>query len=181
MTEIRTGMEELTVSALMQENCRSWDYDTLLELFNDRDKCLILQIPLSTRLTEDKWYWVLDNDGNFSVRSCYRKLRGERAFTYKEFWKKLWKLKLPGKVLNFLWRACRNVLPTAEALGEKHVEIDRLCSWCRVYEEDTVHTAFTCCFARELWHRVGLQSIIPTSEKGTFLQHLKRVFSSSSL
>lgn len=178
---MQPGLKTVTVSALMHEDYSSWDHDILMDLFNDRDIQLIQQILLSTRAKEDKWYWILDNDGEFSVRSCYRKLRGEKTFTDKVFWRKLWNLKLPGKIINFLWRACRNVLPIAEALRVKHVEIDRMCTWCHSHEEDTMHALFTCCFAKELWQHVGLQDLVPATAACSMLQNLKQVFSTSNL
>lgn len=57
--------------------------------------------------------------------------------------------------LNFLWRACRNVLPTAVELIHKKVHIIETCSWCRMFAEDAVHILFTCSFARDLIGECG--------------------------
>ena len=94
--------------------------------------------------------------------------------------RKLWSINFPRKVLNFLWRACRNVLPTAEALIIKRVNVLRTCSWCHLHNEDTMHTLFKCCFAREVWQSMGLQGIIPTSTEGTILDVLKHVFNTNT-
>lgn len=118
---------------------------------------------------EDSWYWLLDDKGEFSVRSCYRQLIGEREGNDRGFWKKLWSLNLPGKVVNFLWRVCQNVLPTARELAKKRVQIQQVCSWCHLQVEDTVHTLFTCCFARELWRTIGLQEVVRVEEGMTGL------------
>lgn len=131
---------------------------------------MIKSIPLFNRNRADSWYWGLDKDGEFSVRSCYRKLRGENDYANRSFWTKLWNIKLPGKILNFLWRACFNVLPTAETLVVKHVNVQRVCSWCHLCHEDTIHVLFTCCFALELWQSVGLHDIIPAVGVGSVLQ-----------
>ncbi|WOG91125.1 hypothetical protein DCAR_0310373 [Daucus carota subsp. sativus] len=47
-----------------------WDEDVLNDLCNDRDKRLIKQIPIPIRSRSDSWYWILDDKGEFSVKSC---------------------------------------------------------------------------------------------------------------
>lgn len=74
--------------------------EVLEDLFNERDKILIKQIPLSNRYVgNDSWYWIVEEKGEFIVRSCYRQIRGEQIYADKIFWKCLWGLKLPGKIL----------------------------------------------------------------------------------
>lgn len=93
-------------------------------MFTEPDKKLILQIPLPLRDKEDSWYWAPEDNGVFYVKSCYRMIRGEYECVDRVFWKKVWGLQLPGKMLNFLWRACLNVLPTIVALQMKRVSIN---------------------------------------------------------
>lgn len=38
----------------------------------------------------EKWFWLLDPKGNFSVRSSYRKLLGKDPKPYARFWMKIW-------------------------------------------------------------------------------------------
>lgn len=178
-SETYKEVKNVTVNSLMQVGQREWDIDILEDLFNERDRQLIVQVPLSNRLTSDSWYWNLDSDGDFTVRSCYRCLRGEREYVDKLFWKKLWGLTLPGKVLIFLWRVCRNVLPTSATLVNRHVNIQSVCTWCHSHTEDAMHTLFTCSFAQEVWQSVGLQNLIPTGEAVTPIQYLKQVFNSN--
>ncbi|XP_074327594.1 uncharacterized protein LOC141665507 [Apium graveolens] len=119
-----------------------WDVEVISELFDEQDQQLILQIPLPIRAKEDSWYWVLEDKGEFSVKSYYRQLRGESAGGYKRIWKKIWGLKLPGKIL-ILWRACVNVFPTVVALRGKRVDIFDVCTWCHMSVEDVIHTLFS--------------------------------------
>lgn len=92
----------------------------------------------------------------------------------------MWGIKLPGKVLNCLWIACSNVLPTAEALVVKQVNVQRVCSWCHEHYEDAVYTLFTCIFTRDVWKNVGLHSLNQISEGSTVIQILKKAFTTSS-
>lgn len=68
--------------------------------------------------------------------------RGENGF-----WKQLWGLKLPGKVINLVWRACKGVLPTTTELVKRMVNVSPICSWCHRYAETPLHVLFTCSFA----------------------------------
>ena len=53
---------------------RRWDYDVVADLFDTRDRNLILKIPLSSQRDKDVWYWMADPHGLYTVQSCYRLL-----------------------------------------------------------------------------------------------------------
>ena len=53
---------------------RNWDLDAQTDIFNERDRGLIAQIPISSRRDDDVWYWSADSKGLFTVRSCYKML-----------------------------------------------------------------------------------------------------------
>lgn len=96
-TMVHEQLQHTTVQNLYAANQKMWDVDVVSDLFDERDKKLILQ----------KVY-------------CY-------ACVDRVLWKRIWSLQLPGKMLNFIWRACSNVLPTAVALQSKRVNVT---SWC---------------------------------------------------
>lgn len=52
-SEALPEMEELTVADLRDGS--SWDFNLLNGLFTERDRDLILRIPLSLRSVADKW------------------------------------------------------------------------------------------------------------------------------
>lgn len=62
------------------------------------------------------------------VRSCYRRLQGEQVWGNAKISNKLWCLDLPSKVTNFMWRVCRNCLPSGVNLVSKRVHIKTACS-----------------------------------------------------
>ncbi|KAL8089279.1 hypothetical protein AgCh_038904 [Apium graveolens] len=179
-TEMPDELKSATVAGLMNEDRRGWDDEILQDLCNERDRDLIKQIPLTRLQRNDTWFWLFDEQGKFSVRSCYRRIRGESACVDRSFWTKLWKLKLPGKVINLMWRACRKCLPSAKALVEKGVQINTICSWCRMYEETDIHVLFQCSFAREVWDNTDLGSIIAVLHNDTVLEILRRAFQVST-
>uniref|UniRef100_A0A803P370 Reverse transcriptase n=1 Tax=Cannabis sativa TaxID=3483 RepID=A0A803P370_CANSA len=70
----------------------------------------------------------------------------------ESYWKKLWKLDVPPKVLHFLWRACSGCLPTKVQLSAKHVNVDLICPLCNVNYETIFHVLLGCRFAQACWH-----------------------------
>lgn len=97
------------------------------DIGNDRDLELIKRIPILSTAIRDSWFWLKDEKGIFTVKSCYRWLQGEFSNEFVSFWKKLWSLKVQGKVSDFMWRLCSGCLPTARVLALKKVEVDVLC------------------------------------------------------
>lgn len=139
------------VSSLLVPNQRAWDYDLVLDLFNARDKELILQIPLSSRRNDDVWYWLADSRGCYSVRSCYNVLHSLTPGPFTDVWRKLWNLNVPNKVKNFVWRAATNVLPTAVNLISKRVNIPPTCAVCLASDETILHSLVECNVAKACW------------------------------
>lgn len=110
-TEMPIQLEGSKVCSLMQLDQKQWDEEILMDICNERDSNLIRKISLSSRESADSWYWFYDEKGCFSVRSCYRIVQGEIEAPYESFWKKLWSLKLPGKVCVAFYVACMFLLP----------------------------------------------------------------------
>ena len=66
-------------------------------------------------------------------------------------WRKLWHLSIPVKVKNFLWRAMSNVLPTADNLLQRRVEVQASCPICHSSPESVFHVLVHCQFAKTYW------------------------------
>lgn len=137
---------------------------------------LIQKILLPIRSEQDSWFWPSDDRGLFTVRSCYRMLQGESVNVNSGFWKKLWSIQLPSKIVNFLWRACKLCLPTAVALVLKNVQIDVKCLWCRMYNEDVVHMLFHYSFAQSVWESTGLEHLVQVLPQDTVFDVLQGVW-----
>lgn len=105
------------VSSFMVTGERMWYRDLICDIFNDQDVEHILSIPLRDEDTYN-WYWTREKMGVYSVKSTYAVL--QEAMTNRQehdsFWKKLWNLKIPVKVNNFLWRAASNCFPYKRSL-----------------------------------------------------------------
>lgn len=129
---------------------------------------------------EDSWFWIFDDQGKFIVRSCYKWLQGAPGNSQPEFWKKLWSLKLPGKIKNFLWRVCVGCLPTVVALAGRGVNVETQCPWCHCSPETDLHVSFSCDFARTVWLSAGLQHLVQISVHDMAVDVIREAFSTGT-
>ena len=117
-------------------------------MFNSKDAALILQVPLSTRQVNDRWFWLADPKGEFTVRSCYNLLNSVSDAPNSKVWKFLWGLEVPGKVKYFLWRALKNILPTANNLLSRRVDVSPICPIFSAVNESVFHCLVDCVLAK---------------------------------
>ena len=71
----------------------------------------------------------------------------------KTFWSRLWKLKIPGKVKHFLWKACTctNSLPTKINLLKRKILSDPTRHLCGCLAEDVMHALWECEAVKSVW------------------------------
>lgn len=87
---------------LFKNTGKEWPKNIINDLFDKRDVDLILSIPLSRGICHDKLIWAFENNGKFSVKSCYKALIGELLDNDAVCWVGIWKLKIPPKTKIFL-------------------------------------------------------------------------------
>ncbi|XP_060969989.1 uncharacterized protein LOC115713780 [Cannabis sativa] len=169
------------VHSLMKINDTGWDMEILEDLFEERDRRLIVKIPLQQSAAKDTLTWAYEASGIYSVKSAYKLLQqvngrwdndDDAAST---FWATMWRLKIPPKVKNTLWRAGKNCLPTLCMLQTKRVNVNSLCPICREEEETILHALVTCSHIKQVWDRVGIGTNI-TPDITLFLDWCIRVF-----
>ncbi|PWA69631.1 hypothetical protein CTI12_AA297550 [Artemisia annua] len=73
-----------------------------------------------------------------------------------EFWRAVWKARVPGKVKLFMWRACNNYVPTIDNLQSRRLKHTSSCTHCGETTENLVHVMFKCSAAKEVWDRCSL-------------------------
>jgi len=85
-------------------------------------------------VAEDQLIWRLENNGHYSVRSAYRlciEVFADNSFLHRPGnWASIWKLKVPPRVKNLLWRVCRECLPMRARLLDKGVNCPSTCAIC---------------------------------------------------
>ena len=77
----------------MSTGSNVWEEDILEDLFNARDTSLIKQIPLSNVSRPDRWFWLWEKKGVYSVKSGYRFLVSNLDAFFSDqlpmFWKSI--------------------------------------------------------------------------------------------
>ena len=91
----------------------------------------------------------------YSVKYAYRVLTTHLSTTLPNhnlaLWKKIWSIKLPPKVKNFLWRVCSHCLPTKDRLIQRKLNVDPTCPVCATEMETSLHVFTQCRFAKNYW------------------------------
>ena len=77
-------------------------------------------------------------------------------YLHTRFGKKLWSLKLPGKIKKILWRCLHNAIPCLCILANRHIGSNSQCPICSVGAKNIMHALFRCPCARLIWKALGL-------------------------
>ncbi|XP_012075004.1 uncharacterized protein LOC105636353 [Jatropha curcas] len=120
------GFEDLRVSRLCSVDNLSWDVDLVTGLFSPLIAARILAMTMHIPALE----------------------------LPDELWSKLWGLKVQPKVLHFLWRACRNILPVKEVLISRAIISEGVCPACGG-QESILHAIVTYPSVHAHWTFVG--------------------------
>ena len=144
MSVLGESHSETTVHQLMILGEIQWHKNLIMDVFNPRDIEIILGIPLLVRNIKDSWYWNADLKGIYTVKSGYRSLQGTVTDDRTMLWKKLWKLNIPPKIKNFMWRTLTGVLPTVDSLRTRMVKIETTCPVCYQERESAHHLLLRC-------------------------------------
>ena len=129
----------LKVGDLLHHKSMQWNRPLIQATFMQATQNDILRIHLSNTRTRDKLYWKENKAQRFTVKTAYHvtlRLHREVGVEHstvgeeKRFWNRIWKMNVPPKVRNFVWRACNDILPTRANLYRKKVYTDPLCAIC---------------------------------------------------
>lgn len=71
----------------------------------------------------------------------------------KPLWTSLWSFDVPSKICNFLWRSCRNSLPTKDNLMQRKVIPKNLREQCKCHQEDVLHALYGCPKLEPMWNK----------------------------
>ena len=131
---------------------------------------VILGIPISPSLPDDSRIWAWTNNGKFTVRTAYdvainvlKEKKGTMnggdyfdASKMKNLWKFIWKLECPNKIKHFLWRACKDILPTNHCLARRKVTFEDRCA-AYGEKESSAHALWECGLVSEEWKESGIK------------------------
>ncbi|KAA3487748.1 reverse transcriptase [Gossypium australe] len=148
------------VSDLIISHDRKWDRGLIENTFPAEIAEQIIRIPLALEPHEDLRVWRGELSGDFSVRSTYKLLQQfePTAYalqtSYKEFYKKLWRIDLPLKVKLLIWKISWNYLPTKVNLACRRVTSNTLCPRCGQSAEDMNHLFRECPVSKAVWRNM---------------------------
>lgn len=101
--------------------------------------------------------WHFDKKGIYTVKSGYQialNLKFSEPPTASTSgphgWHKVWRLNIPKKIKIFVWRAAKNLLPTAENLWRRKIVQEPICQMCKTKSEDVFHALMECNVARKI-------------------------------
>lgn len=122
---------ETKVCELIAQDHTQWKAQVIDALFVPHEAECIKIIPLSIQPPEDRLIWAESANGLFSVRRAYKLAMilswpansgsSSDDSQTKKFWKLLCQIPAPHKVLHFIWKACRDILPTRKNLVRRQV------------------------------------------------------------
>jgi len=109
---------------------------------------------------EDDWYWKLEDGGDFTVKSIYKKLEGVASQNEvtgeeeKQVFSQLWKSPAPSKVVAFAWKVLLNRIPTKLNLVRRNAippNASLNCVLCHLVEESSNHLFLHCSVSWMIW------------------------------
>ncbi|KAF7839015.1 ribonuclease H [Senna tora] len=147
---------DATVNMLFMQDSKTWNVPLIMQNFEPTIAKAILSIPLSKTGAVDVWMWKFSNNGVFNVKSAYKAIHKSYETSngwrvYKLVWKRIWNMNVTPIVKNFMWRACRNILPTCVNLKGRGLDIDEKCFICNDSCETTLHALCDCSNVQGLW------------------------------
>ena len=87
----------------------------------------------------------------FNVRECSNNTR------MKSLQKSIWKFHCPNKIRNFIWRACKDILPTKTKLRDREIPVEVECDLCGGVET-AGHTFWGCDFVAAVWQMANVKA-----------------------
>lgn len=147
------------VSELLDSNTKKWNEKEVRNNFPTDIAEKILSIRIFTdrkgKMKQDTLRWLLTQNGIFTVKSMYQKLKNpsidQTRLANVSFWKSFWKLNISQRIKIFLWKCIHNALPVRKKLGRYMKDIDLKCIFCEHECESLKHLFFECPYARSVW------------------------------
>ena len=159
-----------SIADLIDQENKSWKVDLMRKIYHPQvaKEILLLLLPISKLPNmADKLIWKHSNSGDYKVKEACQLLLKDQypnsTHNHKYFgigkgvWERIWKVKLPLKILNFIWKLLHGSLPVFEVLVNKGITVSSKCLLCNKEEESLNHLFLKCHFARVVWHGSNLE------------------------
>ena len=140
---------------------------------------------------QDRLLWKHSESGEYKVKKAYQIIQqstcssvisSERPFGIPHHcWKIIWKVKLPMKILNFIWKLLHESLPVLTVLNNRGIVTPTCCLMCDQDDETINHLFLQCSFSRAVWHGSNLElrtsSLTDISVKQWIVGYLSSTYS----
>ena len=159
---ISTLPEDTTVLSLFDEDSKEWNIPLIETLFSLAEVEKIKAIPLCLSSQSDLLCWSLSTNAIYTIKTgygmlCTKPIKDLASIMSsgppKQFWSKIWKLKVPNKIKSFLWRACTDSLPTKCNLIKRKVLLEPTCSLCLKEPEFIPYALWDCEKIKPVWKK----------------------------
>jgi hypothetical protein len=97
---------------------------------------------------DDKICWIPSRRKSFEVKSYYKILSSPIHFSFT--WKSIWKVKVPPRVVFFVWTVTLGKSQTLDNLRKMNIIVMELCYMCKNCGESIDHLFIHCRVATEL-------------------------------
>uniref|UniRef100_A0A2N9F2E6 Enoyl reductase (ER) domain-containing protein n=1 Tax=Fagus sylvatica TaxID=28930 RepID=A0A2N9F2E6_FAGSY len=178
--------ENATVDILINRDTMQWRSDLLDRVFLPRDAEVIRAIPLSARQPRDCLIWAGTKKGIFTIKSAYDMLlsqaqASEASTSFScsgenHLWSSIWSASVPPKIRTFMWRACKDILPTQTKLFDKRCIHTFTCLWCCEEAEAQDHVLWQCEFAQKVWKECPARIPVHYDQSVTFTEFIVSCF-----
>ena len=155
-------IQHMMVSNFIDQHNRQWNVIALAIIFDDISVEAVRKIIRSSLLCQDKFYWIKEHTGTFSVKSSYKISQEHKTIiNHGVNWSKLWKLKIHERLKILMWQIESNTIPTKQNLEVRLGSNNSLCPLCNEDVESNANLFFHCQFARAIWFGCcwGLRSL----------------------
>ena len=140
------ALQPYSVGHLIDQNAKVWNEQLVRHLFVTETTQNILNTPLHQQVQMDKLIWKAEKNGCYSVRSaypiCIEDIINNDHLRKPGYWSGIWRLKLPPKVKNLMWRICRDCFHMLVKLQRRGVNFPSACVMCDEPHEDSYHILF---------------------------------------
>nr|KYP38808.1 Putative ribonuclease H protein At1g65750 family [Cajanus cajan] len=130
----------------------NWNLDAIRELLLDQYWQEVLgSAPPSMENDDDRLVWGGSNDGCFTIKSAYEKLRHPSSLQTKALFSMIWKWPGPEHICCLLWRTAHNSLPTNAWRYSRFMTSEAICVCCHEERETSLHALRDCAWAKATW------------------------------
>ncbi|CAL1407329.1 unnamed protein product [Linum trigynum] len=167
------------VCELVDQEISDWDDNLLESCFPHEVAQAIKQIPLRGSGEKDSLIWHMSKLGQYTVKKGYKQWladfliqNGVHSKGKAETWKKLWRLEVPPKVRQFMWRLAREILPTWVLVSHRNPRRGECCPFCD-QRETQKHIFLECQWASRIWRRTDVARVFELMGDGTFYEWME--------